>query len=92
MTVTLRPAHPRDAAELASLTAGQRAYLTPFEPTRPARYFTSAGQRDRIRAAVRASDAGAGYLFVIMVDDAMAGTLALTRVVPAPLGHQRVAQ
>ena len=45
MPVRLRPAVLDDAEALATLARSQREHLAPWEPERPAHWFTEAGQR-----------------------------------------------
>ncbi|WP_031076395.1 GNAT family N-acetyltransferase [Streptomyces sp. NRRL S-118] len=50
MTITVRPAEPADAPALAAALARNRAYMRPWEPRRPADYYTAGTQLARITA------------------------------------------
>lgn len=82
MPVRLRPAVLDDAEALAALTRSQREHLGPWEPERPAAWFTEAGQREALEQTVREHAAGRSYAFVITDDaDVICGRLTLASVV-----------
>ena len=71
----IRPLTSDDADELTALLAANRRFLAPYEPERPDAFFTAAGQRERLAAALENS-----WLFAILDGDAIAGTISLTNV------------
>ena len=73
----IRPVRPEDAAELAALYAANREFLAPYEPVRPADFFTAAGQRERLERQL-ADDT---HPFAILDGDAIAGTINLFHIV-----------
>jgi [ribosomal protein S5]-alanine N-acetyltransferase len=75
--LTIRPVRPDDAAELAALYDANRAFLAPFEPSRPPEFFTAAGQRERLERQL----AGETHPFAILDGDAIAGTISLFNIV-----------
>jgi [ribosomal protein S5]-alanine N-acetyltransferase len=88
VTVTLRQPGVSDAAPLAALLVTQRSYLAPYEPTRPPHFFTTDGQRDRIRMLV--DPVTATRMFLILDDDEIVGTLSLSRIAGWPLSAANV--
>ena len=57
----IRPLVPADAAEIAALYRANREFLAPYEPARPAEFYTAKGQRRRLEEAV---EGGEGWRFV----------------------------
>lgn len=51
--VLLRPPQLGDVRAMTALVVRNRPFLQPFEPTRPDRYFTRAGQRAQVRQSIR---------------------------------------
>ena len=45
----IRPLRPGDCKELAALYRANRDFLAAFEPIRPPEFFTTGGQRERLR-------------------------------------------
>lgn len=72
----IRPVQPEDAEEIAALYLANREFLAPFEPARPAEFFTADGQRTRLE---RQLDDGT-HPFAILDGEAIAGTINLFRV------------
>ncbi|MFJ6601247.1 MULTISPECIES: GNAT family N-acetyltransferase [Micrococcus] len=70
-----------DAEALAALARSQREHLGPWEPERPAPWFTEAGQREALEHAERERAAGRAYAFVITDHDRFLGRLTLASVV-----------
>jgi ribosomal-protein-alanine N-acetyltransferase len=79
--VSIRPLRREDAEELAALYTANRGFLAPFEPVRPADFFTAAGQRDRL-ARQLADDT---HPFAILDGDEIAGTINLFNIVRGAL-------
>ena len=61
----IRRVRPEDAEILAAMRAANRAHLEPWEPVRPATFFTVPGQALAIAAALAEWKAGARYAFVV---------------------------
>jgi ribosomal-protein-alanine N-acetyltransferase len=76
----IRLLQPGDEHELAALYRANRDFLRPFEPTRPAEFFTAAAQRRRID---RIGDDL--WRWAIQADGRMVGMIALADVVREPL-------
>ncbi|WP_241185610.1 GNAT family N-acetyltransferase, partial [Micrococcus luteus] len=82
MPVRLRPAVLDDAKALTALARSQREHLAPWEPERPARWFTEAGQREALEQGEHNRAADRSYAYLI-TDDAghLLGRLTLASVV-----------
>jgi [ribosomal protein S5]-alanine N-acetyltransferase len=78
--VRLRPLHVDDAELLAGLYAANRAFLAPFDPIRPADFFTPAGQRRSLEGLARDRAADAGERFLIEADGEPAGVISASRL------------
>jgi ribosomal-protein-alanine N-acetyltransferase len=63
--VELRLPEPEDAEAFLELVVRNREHFRPYEPRRPATYFTLAGQRDQIAAAQRQARLGERFEFGI---------------------------
>ena len=70
---TIRPLSLGDARALLELRLANREFLQPFDPDRPAVFFTIAAQT----AIARNPD---GLRFAILDDRALAGTIGLSNV------------
>ena len=82
MITHLRPAVPDDAPALAALVHGQRTHLAPWEPERPAAWFTEAGQREALEQADRDRAADRSYAYLITdAAGSILGRLTLASVV-----------
>jgi [ribosomal protein S5]-alanine N-acetyltransferase len=73
----IRPVRPADGEELAALYLANRDFLAPFEPVRPAEFFTADGQRERLQRQLD----GETHPFAILDDGAIAGTINLFGIV-----------
>jgi ribosomal-protein-alanine N-acetyltransferase len=73
----IRPVRAEDGDELAALYLANREFLAPFEPVRPAEFFTTDGQRKRLERQL----ADATHPFAILDDGAIVGTINLSRIV-----------
>jgi ribosomal-protein-alanine N-acetyltransferase len=73
----IRPVRPEDGEELAALYAANREFLAPFEPVRPAEFFTADGQRERLARQLE----GETHPFAILDGEAIAGTINLFGIV-----------
>jgi [ribosomal protein S5]-alanine N-acetyltransferase len=78
----IRPLTVGDAEPLAALLAANREFLAPFGPARDDEYFTTRGQRARLRIADAERRADRLYRYAILDDDGdLAGAIALENVV-----------
>jgi ribosomal-protein-alanine N-acetyltransferase len=78
----IRLVTPHDGDALTELQQRNREYLAPWEPIRGEDYFTAAGQRAEIGAALARYDRGEVAPFVILDDDgSVAGRLTLSGIV-----------
>ena len=76
-----RPLEVGDAEALAALRVANRDFMSPFDPERPASFFTRDGQRDVIHAAIARREADVQYVYAILDDGALAGTISISNVV-----------
>jgi ribosomal-protein-alanine N-acetyltransferase len=82
---TTRLIEPDDAATLADLVQRSRAFLAPWEPTRPDHYFTVEGQRDVIADSLARYHAGTMLPHVILDGaGAVVGRINLNNIVRGP--------
>ena len=79
--VDVRLVQPADAGPLAALLVRNRDALAPWDPLRPAAYFTEAGQRRGIAHALEVHARGASFPGVVVVDGRPAGRVNLNDVV-----------
>jgi ribosomal-protein-alanine N-acetyltransferase len=79
-TTSLRRLELSDADVLLELRLRNRDFLAPFEPARPAAYFTRAAQRQELRDGLAGWDAGRDFTFGIFEGDELIGRLRLTQV------------
>jgi len=73
----IRPLRPGDCKELAALYRANRDFLAAFEPIRPPEFFTTGGQRERLR---RQLDGGT-HPFAIVDEDELVGTVNLFNII-----------
>jgi len=71
-----RPLTSEDADELSALLIENREFLARVEPARDERFFTIAGQRERIE--------GDALSFAILAGNRIAGTVTLSNIVRGP--------
>ncbi|XVU24396.1 GNAT family N-acetyltransferase [Actinoplanes sp. CA-054009] len=84
MTATTRLTTEGDAAEIAALLRANRDFLAPWEPVRPAEFFTDEGQRRLITETLRQYDGGATLPHVIIDDGRIVGRVMLTGIARGP--------
>lgn len=76
---------PGDAEALADALHRSREHLAPWEPVRPERYFTLAGQRDAIADSLARHEAGTMVPHVVLDESgAVAGRINLNNIVRGP--------
>lgn len=73
MSATIRPLTQADAEALLTLRIANRAFMSPFDPVRPATYFTLEKQAEIARNEH-------GLAFAIVDGDQLAGTITLSNV------------
>lgn len=84
MTV-IRPLTMDDAPALAKLVAGNRDFLSPWEPLRDESFFTLDGQRAAVKESLAHRDQGTVMPHVIVDDDGQTvGRIGLHGIVAAP--------
>lgn len=82
MTSRIRLITTGDDKALAELQLRNREFLSPWEPARSDNYFTVAGQRADIEAALARHDLGEAMPWVVLDDGgAVAGRLTLSGIV-----------
>lgn len=81
LRVELRLVRADDAPALAALLTRSRDALAPWDPVRPASYFTEPGQRHAIVEALRHHADGASFPGLVLVDGRPAGRVNLNNVV-----------
>ncbi|MEU8433957.1 GNAT family protein [Streptomyces sp. NPDC029216] len=76
-----------DAAGLADVLTRNRAYLAPYEPSRPEAFYTEAGQRARIEGMLDERDGGrlVPYVLVEAAGGAVVGAMNLGSIAYGPL-------
>jgi ribosomal-protein-alanine N-acetyltransferase len=75
---------PGDAAEVAALFVANHDFLAPFEPFRPAEFYTADGQRAYLEDVLRQHDAGMCVPHVIVLDGRIVGRITLSGIVRGP--------
>jgi ribosomal-protein-alanine N-acetyltransferase len=81
VTVTIRLLGAADAAALAALYQDNRAYLAPFEPVRPDRFYTAEGQAEQIDAS---SNRDNELRYLVEFDGRLAGRVNVTNIARGP--------
>ena len=79
--VSVRPAEPPDATQLADLLSRNRDYFRSGEPKRRDTYYTPEAQRRIIEQAVEARRAGNALMFVIEEEGQLAGRINLNSLI-----------
>ena len=79
--VAVRLVRLGDADQLAALLVRSRTALAPWDPVRPASYFTEAGQRRGLADALALHAEGGSYPGLILLDGQAAGRVNLNNVV-----------
>lgn len=83
--VEMRGVRIEDAAGLADVLRRNRAYMAPFEPYRDERFYTEAGQRDRIAGLLAERDGGRTLPFTLVAGDVPVGGINLGGIALGPL-------
>jgi ribosomal-protein-alanine N-acetyltransferase len=85
MTVRIRLTRPADAPLFAALLIANREFLAPWDLVREESYYTEAGQRGFIDAALERYRSGAALPYVITIGDRPVGRITLSGIVRGPL-------
>jgi len=82
MPTVTRPLDLADVKALTELYAENREFLAPWQPLRPESYFTEAGQREAVEAAL-AQKASGSTVPLVMLDrsGAVVGTLTIASII-----------
>lgn len=83
--VLIRPVTLDDAAALARAYRRNRAHLEPWDPDRPAAFFTEQGQVDRLRVQLEEGRAGRSAHWVLVGGGEILGHAALSNIVLGPV-------
>jgi [ribosomal protein S5]-alanine N-acetyltransferase len=84
MDVSLRPLAVRDAELMTRLYAGERDFMTPFDPPRPESFYTLQGQRAELELLGRERGQDRLYRFLIEADGVAAGAISVSRITRGP--------
>lgn len=79
----VRPVRLSDAGPLAAAYVRNREHLAPWEPTRPADFFTPAGQQQVVRGQLEGMRAGDQAAWVLTRGEQVVGRVVLSNVVRA---------
>ncbi|WP_394938357.1 GNAT family N-acetyltransferase [Psychromicrobium sp. YIM B11713] len=82
--LTLRFVELDDAAELAESYRRNKEHLKPWEPSRPAEFFTEAGQRAALRLKLDELERGSVLPWLIIEDHRVIGTMTVSGIVRGP--------
>jgi ribosomal-protein-alanine N-acetyltransferase len=82
MPTVTRSLQLADATALSALYAENRAFLAPWQPLRPASYFTETGQREAAETALAQAASGSSVPLVILDSSGLvAGTLTIASII-----------
>lgn len=81
----IRPLTLEDSEVLAELYRRNREFLRPWDPPRSEEFFTNAGQRASVAAALRQRDSGALWPGVVLHEDSVVGRVSLNNILLGPL-------
>ncbi|TQJ35262.1 GNAT family N-acetyltransferase [Arthrobacter sp. SLBN-122] len=79
--VVLRPVEQADAGALAAAFQANRSHLAPWEPVRPAEFYTVQGQQGLVERRRAELDSGTALPMVLARDDGIVGLLTLSSIV-----------
>jgi [ribosomal protein S5]-alanine N-acetyltransferase len=82
--ILLRVAALNDAAAFAEAQVRNREHLQPWEPVRTERWFTTAGQEDRLEAQLARFERREVVPWFLFQGDRVVGAITLTDIVPGP--------
>jgi ribosomal-protein-alanine N-acetyltransferase len=90
LSITTRLVTRDDVPAVASLLAASRESIAPWDPIRPDDYYTEAGQREVIGAALESHQRGAAYPCVILDSGRIIGRINLNTMVRGPFQSSSV--
>ncbi|HEY0951916.1 GNAT family protein [Nocardioides sp.] len=76
----IRPLDESDAAALAAAYEHNREHLAPWDPDRPARFYTEAGQAEEIARALELREGDQAYVYLLWRGGTVAGRIALNNI------------
>ncbi|WP_369217206.1 GNAT family N-acetyltransferase [Streptomyces flavofungini] len=82
--VLIRPVVLDDAPALARAYLRNRAHLDPWDPERPASFYTEEGQAERVRGQLADREAGRSAHWVLVSGDEIVGHAAVSHIVLGP--------
>ncbi|WBQ01982.1 GNAT family N-acetyltransferase [Kribbella sp. CA-293567] len=82
--ISLRVATLNDAAAFAEAQVRDREHLRPWEPVRSERWFTTAGQQDRLEAQLARFERREVVPWFLFLGDRVVGAITLSDLVPGP--------
>lgn len=82
--VELRVATLADASAFAEAQVRNREHLRPWEPVRTDRWFTTAGQEDRLAQQLQRFERGEVVPWFLFQGERVVGAMTLTDIVPGP--------
>lgn len=88
--VQLRIATLDDADALADAYTRSWDHLEPWEPVRPANWFTAAGQREKLAGTLERYKNGLVVPFLLVSEDRVLGAITLNDLVPGPFRNADV--
>jgi [ribosomal protein S5]-alanine N-acetyltransferase len=83
-TVRARVIRPSDAGLLQAAYQLNRDHLAPWEPHRPAAFYTAEGQAEVIGSKLAQHAAGSEVPFILLEDERVVGALTITGIVRGP--------
>lgn len=81
----IRPLTRDDGPAMAAAYRHNRDHLAPWDPERPASFYTDEGQAEDVARQVAASDEGRQYSYVVWYGGAVVGRVALVNFVRGPM-------
>jgi ribosomal-protein-alanine N-acetyltransferase len=77
----IRPLEAGDVGALLTLRLENRSFMEPFDPERPESFYTLDGQRELVQNAMARREADAQYIYAIVDEGELAGTISISNVV-----------
>ncbi|MEV0385991.1 GNAT family N-acetyltransferase [Nonomuraea sp. NPDC050643] len=82
--VVLRPVTERDTEALVDAYIRNRDHLRRWEPSRPAEFFTHAGQAERLKSLLEQQARGGAVAWVLADGERVVGRMTLSTIVRGP--------
>lgn len=83
--VLMRPAQIQDAAALCRAFERNREHLRPFDPDRPAHFYTLETQQTRLRDLAAQREAGRTVSWLLTEDEQVLGSVTISSIARGPL-------